>query len=136
MSVDRVFLDANILFSVAYGSPGLDRLWDLAGEGLCVLLASRYVVEETKRNLHNQDQLQNLETYLSNVQIVLEADQRLECPLDLPDKDKPVLMAAIFARADYLITGDMAHFGKYFGHLIMGVKVSTARGYILSKSIP
>jgi len=63
-----------------------------------VLLASRNVVEEIKRNLHNQDQLHNIETYLSNVQIVLEADQRLECPIDFPDKDKPVLIAANFCQ--------------------------------------
>jgi hypothetical protein len=46
-------------------------------------------------------------------------------------KDRPVLMAAIFARADYLITGDLKHFGKYFGQIIEGVKICTARDYLL-----
>jgi predicted nucleic acid-binding protein len=136
MNADRVFLDANILFSVAYGSPGLDRLWELAKKGHCVLFASRYVIEEAKRNLNTPDQLNNLKAYLSDVQIVLEVDQSIICPLELPEKDRPVLMAAISAKADYLITGDMLHFGKYFGRSIMGVKVRMARDYVLSKTKP
>ncbi len=130
MSVDRIFLDANILFSVAYGSPSLDRLWELAEKGLCVLLASGYVIEEAKRNLDKPDQLSKLKTCLSNMQIVLEADPRVACPVDLPPKDKPVLMAAISAKADYLITGDITHFGKYFGKTISGVRICRVRDYL------
>ena len=48
MKADKLFLDANILFSVAYGSPGLDRLWKLAKKGHCELIASQYVIEEAK----------------------------------------------------------------------------------------
>ncbi|MFH2219776.1 MAG: PIN domain-containing protein [Pseudomonadota bacterium] len=136
MSVDRIFLDANILFSVAYGSPGLDRFWEFAERGRCVLLASGYVVEEAKRNLDKPVQLNKLETCLSNVEIVLEADPRIACPINLPSKDSPVLMAAISARADYLITGDMTHFGKYFGKTVSGVKICRARDYFQSKCKP
>lgn len=136
MTADRVFIDANILFSVAYGSPGLDRLWERAKKGHCVLLASRYVIEEAKRNLNTSDQLKNLNACPSNIQIVIEADKSIVCPIDLPPKDRPVLMAAIFAKADYLITGDMVHFGKYFGRSIMGVRIMMARDYVLSKTKP
>ena len=132
MSVDRVFLDANILFSVAYGSPGLERLWERAQKGLCELFASRYVVEVAQRNLKYPDQVNKLKSYLANVQIVLEAAPNLSCPIDLPGKDRPVFMAAVFARADYLITGDMIHFGKYFGRTVSGVKICTARDYLHS----
>ncbi|MBW2301837.1 MAG: PIN domain-containing protein [Deltaproteobacteria bacterium] len=136
MNPDRIFLDANILFSVAYGSLGLERLWELDKEGHCVLFASRYVIEEAKRNHTKPDELNKLEACLSNVQIVLEADPSIDCPIDLPEKDQPVLMAAISARADYLLTGDIEHFGKYFGQTVMGVKISMARDYLLSKMKP
>jgi predicted nucleic acid-binding protein len=133
MKADKLFLDANILFSVAYGSPGLDRLWNLAKKGHCKLIASQYVREEAKRNLDQQEHLDKLERYLSKLIIVAEADPSIPCPIDLPDKDSPVLMAAIAAKADYLLTGDVTHFGKYFGKTIMGVRISTARDYLLSK---
>ena len=133
MSTDRVFLDANILFSIAYGSPGLDYLWELAGKGLCELIASRYVIEEAKRNLPQPEHLNKLDWYLSNVRAVPEADPSVPCPIDLPDKDRPVLMAAVSAKADYFITGDVTHFGRYFGQTIMGVRICRVRDYILPK---
>ena len=133
MNPNRIFLNANILFTLAYGSSGLSLLWELAKKGQCVLLASNYVIEEAKRNLESAAQQKNLDAYLSNVEVVKEIDQTLPCPIELPDKDKPVLMAAISAKADYLITGDVTHFGRYFGRTVMGVKISMARDYILSK---
>jgi len=36
----------------------------------------------------------------------------------LPEKDRPILLAAIEARATHLITGDKRLFGKYFGKRI------------------
>lgn len=134
MRADRVFLDANILFSVAYGSQGLRRLWDLARNGHCALLASEYVIEEARRNLETSEQLDRLNAYLSNVKIVPEADQSIICPIDLSHKDIPVLGAAVAARADYLITGDRVHFSEYFGRTMIGVKILMARDYFLSKT--
>jgi len=136
MSVDRVFLDANILFSIGYGSPGLDRLSELAQKGQCLLLASGFVIEEARRNLEHPAQLSNLDDFLTHVQIVLEADASIPCPIDLAKKDHPVLMAAISAKADFLVTGDKQHFGKYFGQTIGGVKISMARNYLLKTQQP
>ena len=136
MTVDRIFLDANILFSVAYGSLGLERLWELQSKGYCVLLASRYVIEEAKRNLAKPGELNKLEAYLSNVKIVLEADPSIDCPINLPEKDQPVLMAAISAKADYFLTGDIKHFEEYFGQTVTGVRICMARNYLLAKMKP
>ena len=133
MSADRIFLDANILFSIAYGSPGLGYLWELVEKGSCELIASRYVIEEAKRNLKQQEHLNKLDSHLSKVRVVPEADPSVPCPIDLPDKDSPVLMAAASAKANYLVTGDVTHFGKYFGQTIMGVRICRVRDYILPK---
>jgi predicted nucleic acid-binding protein len=130
MTVDRIFLDANILFSVAYGSPGLDRLWKLAHRKRCLLFASNFVVEEATRNLFHPEQKKRLEEYLSEVRIVPEADLTLPCPIELPEKDRPVLMAAISVKVDYLLTGDSSHFGKYFGQTANGVKICRPRDYL------
>jgi len=136
MSVDRVFLDANILFSVAYGSPGLGQLRELAQKGQCLLLASGFVIEEARRNLDHPAQLKRLDNFLAHVQIVLEADASIPCPIDLTEKDRPVLMAAISAKADFLLTGDKEHFGKYFGLTIGEVKICMARNYLLKTQQP
>jgi predicted nucleic acid-binding protein len=130
MTVDRLFLDANILFSVAYGSSGLNRLWELTRQKRCMLFASHFVVEEANRNLSRPEQTKRLEDYLSEVHIVPEVDLTLPCPIELPEKDRPVLMAAISIQADYLLTGDGTHSGRYFGHTVNGVKICRPRDYL------
>ena len=129
MTIDRLFLDANILFSAAYGSLGLNRFWEIAKKGRCTLFTSNYVVEEARRNLMNSEQLKKLDTYLSKVRIVPEVDPDIPCPIELPIKDRPVMLAALSIKADYLITGDTIHFGKYFGQTVSGVKICRSRDY-------
>jgi predicted nucleic acid-binding protein len=130
MTMDRIFLDANIFFSIAYGSPGLNRLGDLAKRRRCLLFGSNFVIEEAKRNLFRPEQLKRLEAFLSNVQIVPEVDPEIPCPISLPDKDRPVLLAATSIKADYLLTGDTIHFGEYFGRVVNGVRICRPRDYL------
>ncbi len=133
MIADRIFLDANVLFSVAYGSPGLSRLWKLARGKRCELFASNYVVEEARRNLFDSEQLKILESFLSAVKIIPEVDPGIPCPVELAEKDRLVLLAAISTGAHYLLTGDVIHFGKYFGKTIRGVKICRPRDYFISQ---
>ena len=91
-------------------------------------------IEEARRNLESTDKLKKLDSCLSGVQVVTEADPKLSCLIDLPEKEIPVLMAAVTAKADYLLTGDIAHFGNYFGRSIMGVKILMAREYLQQKA--
>jgi hypothetical protein len=52
--VDRIFLDANVLFSAAYReNSGLVEIWRLKGVRL---LSSSYAIEEARRNLVAADQ--------------------------------------------------------------------------------
>jgi predicted nucleic acid-binding protein len=133
MNADRIFLDANILFSIAYGSLGLNRLRELAKKKRCVLFASNYVAEEAKRNLFSSEQLRNLEAFLSMVQLVPDVDPTIPCPIELPEKDRPVLLAAISIKANYLLTGDMIHFGRYFGQTVGGIRICPPRDYLMDK---
>jgi predicted nucleic acid-binding protein len=129
MTIDRIFLDANILFSVAYGSPGLARLWELTERKECELFASDYVVEEARRNLFEVEQIGKLDTYLSKVILVPDVDPQIPCPIELPEKDRPVFLAAISIKANYLLTGDTIYFGKYFGRTVRGVRICRPRDY-------
>jgi predicted nucleic acid-binding protein len=130
MTIDRIFLDANVLFSIAYGSPGTLRLLEFTRKKHGLPLASSYVVEEAKRNLLEPDQIERLDACVSKLRLVPEVDPRTPCPIELPEKDRPVLLTAISARANYLVTGDMLHFGKYFGQTIHGVKICRIQDYL------
>ena len=93
--MDRLFLDANVLFSAAYGSPTLNQLWERERHNRCRLLASNYVIEEARRNLEQQEHLIRLEKMVAPLKIFPEADTTIPCPINLPVKDQPVLVTAI-----------------------------------------
>ena len=94
------------------------------------LMTSLYVMSEVERNLPRIDQIERLGGLMVSVGVLpLSAgnDDKIELPevLILPAKDRPVLLAAIRARADYLITGDKKHFSQWFGQTISGVRIES-----------
>ncbi len=129
---DLLFLDANVLFSAAYqeGS-GLASLWKLDG---VQLITSGYAAEEARRNLAEETQRHRLAELLRAVEVVAEADPS-SVPGDdrLPDKDQPILRAAVGSRATHLLTGDVTHFGRFFGHEMQVVLVLPPGVYLQSR---
>lgn len=126
--MDRLFLDANVLFSAAYreGSP-LVRLWDRPD---AELLTSGYAVLEAERHLQGE-QRARLGELLKGVRIVADAPARpLPGRAVLRAKDVPILAAAVAAGATHLITGDRRDFGTYFGEKLAGVLVLPPREYL------
>ena len=122
----RVFLDANVLFSAAYReTSGLRVLWRHSGTEL---LTSAYAAEEARRNLPDADQRARLE---AGGGIVAESDAPLPSGVRLPDKDLPILRAAIGADATHLLTGDFKDFRRYLGRRIAGVLVVTPADFDL-----
>ncbi len=126
--MDRLFLDANVLFSAAYQpEAGLLRLWRLKH---VALYSSRYALEEARINLTEEDQWTQL-TKLSGSLHLFEAGQRALPPgISLPDKDVPILLAAIEAQCTHLLTGDLRHFGPYLGKKVEGVAIMLPGGYL------
>jgi len=45
----------------------------------------------------------------------------------LPEKDRPVLAAAMRLRCDALVTGDRTHFGAGYGKVFGGVAIHSPR---------
>lgn len=127
--MDRVFLDANVLFSAAYRREGgLSRLWDLVDVSL---MTSHFAAEEARRNLDTAAQGERLERPLSALELVPEApDRTLPEGSRLPRKDRPILQAAIAAGATHLLTGDVTHFGPYYGQDIAGVRIESPGDYL------
>lgn len=126
--MDRLFLDANVLFSAAYRpSAGLLQLWRLSRVALC---SSRYALEEARINLDEEDQRARL-IELSGALHLFDASRRkLPRGISLPEKDVPILLAAIEAQATHLLTGDVRHFGPYLGKKIEGIAIVLPRMYL------
>lgn len=127
----RVFLDANVLFSAAKSDGAvrkLSRLLEQSGHQCCV---NAYVVEEARRNLAAKapDRTSALERLLLRMESANAhgVDAALEASLPLPEKDRPVLAAAIHQSCNALVTGDRAHFGALYGRTVHGVTVHSPR---------
>jgi len=117
--MDRLFLDANVLFSAAYRTgAGLLRLGKLQNTVLC---SSRYALEEARINLEHEDQRTRLTRLAARLQLFEATEERLSRRISLPEKDLPIILAAIEARATHLLTGDIRHFGAYLGKNIAGI---------------
>jgi predicted nucleic acid-binding protein len=128
--VDRLFLDANVLFSAAYRpGAGVSRLWQVSGASL---VTSAYAVEEARRNLPEEEQRIRLNGLLKTVEVgeAMMLPPELRGEVDLPEKDWPVLSGAAAAGATHLITGDVRHFGQYFGERLVGVLIMRPADYL------
>jgi predicted nucleic acid-binding protein len=126
--MDRLFLDANVLFSAAYRQgAGLLRFWNLKNVTLC---SSHYALEEARINLSDDAQRGRLEKLARKIQLFDSTAHQLPSAISLPEKDRPILLAAMAARTTHLITGDLRHLGPYFGKKIEGILVVTPSQYL------
>ena len=123
--MDRLFLDASVLFSAAYREDaGVRKLWDLRE---AELVTSAYAVEEARRNLDTGERRSDLGGLLEAVRVSnLLADPTAFPEIEasgLPEKDLPILRAAVASGATYLVTGDRKHFGDLLAEEVAGVLV-------------
>jgi uncharacterized protein len=126
--MDRLFLDANVLFAAAYKADArVSRLWVLNDVVLC---SSRYALEEAKFNLGDEDQKARLARLSGSIQFFDAPQGGHLRGTSLPEKDMPILLAAIEARASHLLTGDLRHFGPYLGKKIEGVTIVLPGEYL------
>lgn len=128
----RIFLDANILFSCARSDGAIRYLVNalLAAGHSCWV--DEYVVAEARRNLHlkNAQALSDFDALLRKLKT---ADARAHAAAEwasldwLPEKDRPVLLAAMRLRCAALVTGDRRHFGAGYGSAFGGVMLHSPR---------
>ena len=126
--MDRLFLDANVLFSAAYRpNAGLQRSWRLPEVQLC---SSRYALEEARINLTETAQRHRLERLADKLSFHDSTSREILRGVNLPEEDIPILLAAIEAHCTHLITGDLRHFGPYLGKSLSGILVLTPADYL------
>ena len=130
-----VFLDANVLFSAAVGGPAFELIWELARRGRVRLVTSAHCRAEATANIERKRprSATGFERALAEVALtrepassLVDAARRL-----LPEKDAPVLAAALEAGADVLITGDLKHFSVLMERDHLPLRVRSPRAFLL-----
>ena len=130
----RLFLDANVLFTAAHNPSGkASFIIDLGARGYWEVMSCSYAIEEARRNLSVKfpDYLERFETLMATVTKVPSRSGQ-DCPALLPEKDRPILKAAIHCRATHLLTGDVKDFGPFMNHpdLTGGVLIQTVSEFL------
>ena len=102
------------------------------------MLSSAYAIAEARRNLiiDRRAALPRLERLTATVATV-EAPRDFSLPANirLETKDQPILLAAIYGGADYLLTGDARHFAHLYGRRIGGVLVIRQAQYFALRQL-
>jgi predicted nucleic acid-binding protein len=128
--VERVFVDANIIFSAAYNPKRrIAMLWKLPQTEI---VTSDYAAAEAIRNLR-----QKYPQHVITARHLLRRTGLIKTSSELPPgvrgelnaKDQPILAAAIASKSNYLLSGD-ADFLKLFGRVIDGVMVLRPGDYL------
>lgn len=130
----RPFLDANVLFTAAHNPSGKAALiLDLGAQGYWKVMSCSYAIEEARRNISIKfpDYLKRFEALMATV-IKVPSRSGRNCPVILPEKDRPILEAAIHCKASHLLTGDIKGFGPFMNNpsLTGGVVIQTASEFL------
>lgn len=127
----KVFLDANILFSAAKSDGAVRAMVRLLLDRGHEAWADAYVVAEARRNLaaKGPGSLEVLAALLEHLRLAPAAPGGAPASVAgwLPEKDRPVLAAAIRIGCDALVTGDRTHFGPGYGRSFGGVTIHSPR---------
>lgn len=126
----RIFVDANVLFSAARSAGAIRTLLQMLQSTGHALAADAYVVTEARRNLEAKASA-DTQIYLQGLLAQMEVRQVSYAEVAheqslvrwLPEKDRPVLLAAMAMQCDVLLTGDRTHFGAGYGKTFAGVMV-------------
>lgn len=127
----RIFLDANILFSAARSDGAIREMLRRLHRARHALIVDAYVVAEARRNLLAKEPgtLDDLQALLRTLTVAPHRTASLPGDLAslLPEKDQPVLAAALNLDCDALVTGDRTHFGKLYGKAVGELVVHSPR---------
>lgn len=132
----RVFLDANVLFTAAHNPAGKAALViALGAKGKWEVLSSSYAAEEARRNIaskfpQSESRLRDLVESIS----IIASGSGADCPVKLPEKDRPIMETAIRSRATHLLTGDLRDFGALMNkpRQTAGIVIQTVAEFLSS----
>ena len=133
----RLFLDTSVLLSASGSAKGASRFilaeaveqgWDL--------VSSDYCAEETQRNLPKigRTAVAAWKAEIAPRVRLIRASLALDKPLLFPKaKDRPVVITALAARADWLLTLDVADFHGKLGREVYGLRLATPGEFLFER---
>ena len=134
----RLFLDSSVLLSAAGSEKSLSRLIvTIAEERGWKLVTAFYCREETNRNI-TKFPLKAAKTWktiqgdLSFTANALTTNRPL---LLSASKDKPVLISALAAKCNVLLTLDTGDFGIIIDTQVYGMLVTTPRTFLIAQGL-
>lgn len=134
----RIFLDSSVLLS-ACGSPkSLSRLiTEMAPDRGWRLISASYCSAETRKNIGKLGAEASLRwpAMQAKVEWVANALTHNRPLLLTAAKDKPVLISALAAKCEVLLTLDKADFGLLLGTTVYGMAVSTPRDFLVQNGL-
>jgi predicted nucleic acid-binding protein len=137
-----VFLDSNVLFSVAWTGREKSRsaiLFELQSLGFVRLFISRLVLEETMSNLREKrpEAIPFVEELLGEVEVVPDLavegeDLRVQ---GLPENDRLILSTAVSQGMDFFLTGNSKDFRGLYRSRIGRTLILSPREF-LNRQLP
>lgn len=133
----KLFLDTSVILAAAGSARGASRfVVEQADANHWTLLTTEYCLEEARRNVRKVGPkassilVQSIAHKLSVVPTELAFDQALIFP---KAKDRPVLLSALGAEADILLTLDEADFQRVIGSRVYNLAVSTPGLFLIAE---
>ena len=134
----RVFLDSSVMLSACGSGKSLSKLiTELAPERAWRLISASYCRAETSKNIGKLGadailKWPEMQTLVEWVPNALTSHKPL---LLTASKDKPVLISALAAKSDVLLTLDRSDFGLLLGTTVYGMQVSTPRDFLIAAGL-
>jgi hypothetical protein len=134
----RIFLDSSVLLSACGSEKSLSRLiTEIAPERGWRLISASYCRAETSKNLGKLGPKAALKwpDMQSKVEWVPNALTSRKPLLLTASKDKPVLISALAATCEVLLTLDKGDFDLLLGTTVYGMRVDTPRGFLIGEGL-
>lgn len=130
----KLFLDTSCLLAACGSATGASRaVFDLAPSNKWALVTSRYCIAEVLANLGKLGSA-SFTAWRTIIHPALRIeDDALTAhrPLAFTKaKDKPVLLTALAARCDFLLTLDRRDFGPFIGHRVYALRIDLPAGFL------
>ena len=136
----KVFLDSNVLFSIAYSGKETSRssvLYEIQRQGHVNLNISNLVREEVLFNLQEKrEEALELVRELLQTTVVLpdiSLDLAAAGVSRLPENDRLILGTAVFHEMDYFLTGNSRDFKTYYRNKISRTTILSPRDFLNRK---